>query len=95
MEGLLSDEQKKAREEGLKAGKKRREVLASLKLTDEQKEKVEAVAKEVGTLVREETGEDPGRAQRRAKGEAPGAARTSAGSVSAIGWPIGSRTSRT
>jgi Spy/CpxP family protein refolding chaperone len=54
LKGLLSAEQRKAREEGLKAGKKRREVIASLKLTDEQKDKVEAVAKEVGALVREE-----------------------------------------
>jgi Spy/CpxP family protein refolding chaperone len=54
LEGLLSDEQKKAREEGLKAGKKRREILESFKLTDEQKEKVAAVAKEVGALVRDE-----------------------------------------
>jgi len=54
LEGLLSDEQKKAREEGLKAGKKRAEILASLKFTDEQKEKVAAIAKEVAPLVREE-----------------------------------------
>jgi Spy/CpxP family protein refolding chaperone len=54
LEGLLSDEQKKAREEGVKAGKKRSEILASLKFTDDQKEKVAAVAKELGALVREE-----------------------------------------
>src|SRR5262249_10435928 len=54
LEGLLSDEQRKAREEGLKAGKRRKEVLESLKLTDEQKEKVATVAKEVGSAVREE-----------------------------------------
>jgi Spy/CpxP family protein refolding chaperone len=54
LEGLLSDEQKKAREEGLKAGMKRREILESLKLSDQQREKVAAVAKEVGPLVREE-----------------------------------------
>src|SRR5262245_10920222 len=54
LEGLLSDEQRKAREEGLKAGKRRKEVLESLKLTDEQKEKVVTVAKEVGGGVREE-----------------------------------------
>jgi Spy/CpxP family protein refolding chaperone len=52
--GLLTDAQKKAREEALKAGKKRREVIAALKLTDDQKEKVKAVGKEVCTLVREE-----------------------------------------
>ncbi len=54
LQGLLTDDQKKAREEALKAGKKRREVLESLKLTDEQKVKVQTVCKEVGTLVREE-----------------------------------------
>ena len=54
LQGLLTDEQKKARVEGMKEGKKRTEVLASLKLSSEQKEKVEAVGKEVGTLVREE-----------------------------------------
>jgi len=54
MRGLLTDEQKKARQEALTAGKKRREVLEALKLTDEQKEKVQAVAKEVTAIVREE-----------------------------------------
>jgi Spy/CpxP family protein refolding chaperone len=54
LRGILSDDQKKAREDGLKAGKKRKEVIASLNLTDEQKEKVEAVGKEIRTLVREE-----------------------------------------
>ncbi len=54
MEGLLSAEQKKAREEGLKAGMKRKEVIASLKLTADQQEKVETVGKEIRTLVREE-----------------------------------------
>jgi Spy/CpxP family protein refolding chaperone len=54
LHGLLSDEQKKARQEVLQAGKKRREVLEALKLTDEQKEKVQTVFKEVTMLVREE-----------------------------------------
>jgi Spy/CpxP family protein refolding chaperone len=54
LEGLLTAEQREARADALKAGKKRREVLASLKLTDKQKEKVQAVGKEVRTLVREE-----------------------------------------
>jgi Spy/CpxP family protein refolding chaperone len=54
LQGLLTDDQKKAREEGLKAGKKRREILESLHLTGEQREKVQAVGKEVATLVREE-----------------------------------------
>jgi Spy/CpxP family protein refolding chaperone len=55
LEGLLSDDQKKAREAGLKDGKKRTEIMASLKLTDDQKAKVVAVGKEVATIVREET----------------------------------------
>jgi len=54
LEGVLSSEQKKTREEGLTAGKKRREILASLKLTDEQKVKVAAAAKEAGAVVRAE-----------------------------------------
>jgi Spy/CpxP family protein refolding chaperone len=52
--GMLTDEQKQAREQGLKAGKKRAEVLAALNLTADQKEKVAAVAKDVGIVVREE-----------------------------------------
>jgi Spy/CpxP family protein refolding chaperone len=54
LRGTLSAEQRQAREEALKAGKRRREVLAAMKLTDEQKAKVQAVGKEVGALVREE-----------------------------------------
>jgi Spy/CpxP family protein refolding chaperone len=54
LQGLLNDTQRKAREEGLKAGKTRKEVLQSFNLTDEQKDKVGAVAKEVGAAVREE-----------------------------------------
>jgi len=54
LQGLLSDDQKKAREEALKAGKKRREVLQALNLTGDQKDKVQAVCKDVATLVREE-----------------------------------------
>jgi Spy/CpxP family protein refolding chaperone len=57
MEGLrriLNDEQRQAREEALKAGKSRREVLAALNLTAEQKEKVEAIGQEVRGLVQEE-----------------------------------------
>jgi Spy/CpxP family protein refolding chaperone len=53
LRGILTDEQRKAREEGLKAGKKRREVVASLKLTDAQKEKVETIGQEVRALVLE------------------------------------------
>jgi Spy/CpxP family protein refolding chaperone len=54
LRGILSDEQKKARAEGLKASKKRTEILASLNVSDEQKQKVEEIGKEVRTLVREE-----------------------------------------
>jgi Spy/CpxP family protein refolding chaperone len=52
--GLLSEEQKKAREDALKAGKNRKEVWEAVKLTAEQKDKVEAIGKEVRGLVREE-----------------------------------------
>jgi Spy/CpxP family protein refolding chaperone len=54
LKGLLSDEQNKARLEALKEGKKRSEVIESLKLTDDQKEKVAAVGKELLAVVREE-----------------------------------------
>jgi Spy/CpxP family protein refolding chaperone len=57
LRGTLSAEQKQARDEALKAGKRRKEVLAAMKLTDEQKQKAEAVGKEVGALVREEMGQ--------------------------------------
>jgi Spy/CpxP family protein refolding chaperone len=52
--GILNADQTKAREGGLKAGKKRREILESLNLTADQKEKAESVCKEVAGLVREE-----------------------------------------
>jgi Spy/CpxP family protein refolding chaperone len=54
LKGILSPEQSKAREDALKAGKKRKEVIASLNLTDAQKEKVEAVCQDLSKLVREE-----------------------------------------
>ena len=54
LEGLLTDDQKKARKEALEAGKNRKEVIAALKLTDQQKAKLEAACKEVHALVREE-----------------------------------------
>jgi Spy/CpxP family protein refolding chaperone len=56
LEGLLSPEQKKARDDGVNSGKKRREILASLNLTNDQKGKVAAAAKEAGDAVREEVG---------------------------------------
>ena len=57
LHGTLSAEQKQARQEALKAGKRRKEVLAAMKLTDEQKQKAQAVGKEVAALVREELGQ--------------------------------------
>jgi Spy/CpxP family protein refolding chaperone len=54
LRGILTEEQRKARTEALRAGKKHSEVLASLNLTGEQKEKVAAIGKDVATLVREE-----------------------------------------
>jgi len=54
LQGLLTDDQKKARADALKAGKKRREVLEAIKLTDDQKEKVQAVGKDVAAIVRDE-----------------------------------------
>jgi Spy/CpxP family protein refolding chaperone len=54
LRGMLTDAQRQVREEGLKAGKTRKEVIESLKLTDEQKQKVEAVGKQIGTMVHEE-----------------------------------------
>jgi Spy/CpxP family protein refolding chaperone len=52
--GILNDQQRKTREQSLLAGKTRREILESLNLTAAQKEKAATVAKEVGTVVREE-----------------------------------------
>src|SRR5262249_18439813 len=54
LKGILNTEQTRAREEGLKAGKKHSEIIASLNLTDAQKEKCESVCKEVASLFREE-----------------------------------------
>ena len=54
LKGLLTEEQRNAWKESREAGKNRREVAASLKLTDEQKEKVMAAGKEVRSLVREQ-----------------------------------------
>jgi Spy/CpxP family protein refolding chaperone len=54
LKGILTDDQRKAREDALKANKKRREVMAALNLTDDQKAKVMAVGKEVRVLVHEE-----------------------------------------
>jgi Spy/CpxP family protein refolding chaperone len=52
--GVLTEDQKKAREEALKAGKPHREVREALNLTGDQKEKLEAAAKDLATQFREE-----------------------------------------
>jgi Spy/CpxP family protein refolding chaperone len=54
LDGLLSDTQKAARAEAVKADKTRRELLASLALTDDQQGKLRTVAKEANALVKEE-----------------------------------------
>jgi len=51
---VLTEEQKEAREKALKAGESRREVRASLNLTEKQREKVEAIGKELRKCVRDE-----------------------------------------
>jgi Spy/CpxP family protein refolding chaperone len=51
---VLTDEQKKIREDALKAGKSRRDIRESLNLTGEQKQKVEAIGKELVGVVRDE-----------------------------------------
>jgi Spy/CpxP family protein refolding chaperone len=54
LKGTLSEEQRTARDTALQASKSRAEVLAAMKLTDDQKEKVRAVGKEFRTSVRDE-----------------------------------------
>jgi len=54
LRGLLTPEQRKAREEALASGKKHREVLASLNLTPEQKEKVGAACTECCSAIKAE-----------------------------------------
>jgi len=54
LRGLLTPEQRKAREEALASGKKHREVLAALNLTPEQKEKVGAACKECCAAIKGE-----------------------------------------
>jgi Spy/CpxP family protein refolding chaperone len=54
LKGTLTEEQRKTREEGLEAGKKHTEVLESLNLTTEQKEKIAAVGKDLAPVVCEE-----------------------------------------
>lgn len=45
--GVLTEEQREARMEALKSGESRREVRESLNLTEEQREKVESIGKEL------------------------------------------------
>jgi Spy/CpxP family protein refolding chaperone len=54
LEGLLTPAQKQAREEALKAGKSHREMRQALKLNDQQRQKVEAVGKELRGLIHDE-----------------------------------------
>src|SRR5262245_1381056 len=54
LEGTLTEEQRNARVKGLEAGMKRREIIASLKLTGDQKEKLETIGKEVCACVHDE-----------------------------------------
>jgi len=54
LRGLLTPEQRRAREESLASGKKHREVLASLNLTPEQKEKVGAACTECCSAIKAE-----------------------------------------
>ncbi|HZL88593.1 MAG TPA: hypothetical protein VFB96_09495 [Pirellulaceae bacterium] len=54
LRGLLTPEQRRAREEALASGKKHREVLAALNLTPDQKQKVGGACKECCTAVKAE-----------------------------------------
>lgn len=54
MFAVLTDDQKKARQDALKAGKRRSEVRESLGLSADQKEKLESAGKELRGLVGEE-----------------------------------------
>jgi Spy/CpxP family protein refolding chaperone len=51
---VLTDDQKKAREEALKAGKKRSEIRDSLSLSADQKDKLESIGKDLRACVCEE-----------------------------------------
>jgi Spy/CpxP family protein refolding chaperone len=51
LDGLLSDDQKKAREEALKANKPRREILQALNLSSEQRAELETISKDFKDLV--------------------------------------------
>jgi Spy/CpxP family protein refolding chaperone len=54
LRGILTEEQRRTREQALLSGKKHREVLASLNLTDAQKQKVLDVCQDCCAAVKEE-----------------------------------------
>jgi Spy/CpxP family protein refolding chaperone len=54
LQGALNEEQKKVREQGLQSGKKHRDIFTSLRLTDDQKEKVLEASKECRAALKEE-----------------------------------------
>jgi Spy/CpxP family protein refolding chaperone len=54
LRGTLTEEQRTARDVALQASKSRAEVLAAMKLSDDQKQKVREVGKEFRTSVRDE-----------------------------------------
>jgi len=54
LRGTLTEDQRRAREQALQSGKKHREALASLNLTDAQKEKVAGACRDCCAAVKEE-----------------------------------------
>jgi Spy/CpxP family protein refolding chaperone len=56
LDGILTEEQQKARDEAIKAGKPRREIMESLKLTEDQKKIVMSACKELTAAVHQEMG---------------------------------------
>jgi Spy/CpxP family protein refolding chaperone len=54
LDGLLTDAQKKARQDALDSGKRRKEVLQAINLTDAQRDKVASVAKDLRGIVGDE-----------------------------------------
>jgi Spy/CpxP family protein refolding chaperone len=54
LKGILTEDQRKARQEALQSGKTHAEVLTALKLTDDQKGKVKEVCEEFRTAVKDE-----------------------------------------
>src|SRR5262245_11521472 len=54
LRGILTEDQRKTRDDALQSGKKHREVLTSMNLTEAQKQKVMAVCQECCAAVKEE-----------------------------------------